>query len=131
MSETTSKAPSLAGFLLLVMAGLCGPSAGADNGIVLQPTPSTTAPEAAPGGTVVLRGTPPANANVDQAGPGGGPGGGSASNRAAGPVPRAGNYDTGGFDRNYDTTGIDRNYNRNYDTTGFDRNFDRSGLSRP
>src|SRR5580704_5406743 len=73
----------LTGVVLLVMASLCGPAAAADNGVVLQATPSTTQPETAPGGTAVLRGTPPANPNVGQAVPGGGPGSGSTNNRAA------------------------------------------------
>jgi hypothetical protein len=90
----------------------------------------TAQSETAPGGTVVLRGTPQASPSAGQAAPG---------NQPVPTLPsRAGwdrSYDTSGFDRrgydptgydlSYDTRGIDRSFDRSYDTTGFDRSFDR------
>jgi hypothetical protein len=99
-------------------------------------TPSTVPrppPETAPGGTVVLRGSPP-NSNASPPAP-------KRSGKGYGPVftlPPGEewdhNYDPTGFDRNYDTS-----FDRNYDTAGFDQRsdrnydtagFDRSGLTR-
>jgi hypothetical protein len=127
--------------VLAAIPVLCG-AAAADNGAapvtVLMPNTVTgrVLPETAPGGTVVLRGTPavtptsgpPAPGPANSSGPSGyGP--------AVGVSPREGwdpNYDTTGIDRrNYDLTGIERRDDPNYDGTGIDRNFDRTGLSRP
>jgi hypothetical protein len=98
--------------------------------------------ETAPGGTVVLRGSPASsdvNAHAPERTRRGPtsyppvatflpPGTGWDHNADTGSFDR--NYDTGGFDRNYDTAGYDQRSDRNYDTTGFDRRFDRSGRTR-
>ena len=96
-------------------------------------TPSSVsrpAPEIAPGGTVVLRGSsstaqtpnPPALAAAPAA---------TARGKVPVPVVPAAGWDTTGFDRRYNMIGTDFQLDRNYDAGGFDRNFNRNGLSRP
>ena len=106
------------------------PQAASGGTVVLRP--STPEPQIVQGGAFVVRGSSQANANVRRTTPG---------NNQPVVAPRAGwdhNYDTTGFDRrydtsydrNYDTTGIDRNVDPNYDTTGSDRNYDTTGFDR-
>jgi hypothetical protein len=72
-------------------------------------------PETAPGGTVLLRGSPVnINASLPAAERSGGNGSGYYQ-----PNP--------GWNRNY---GTDLRFDGNFDAGGFDRNFDRSGLTR-
>jgi hypothetical protein len=118
-------------FVLLGIAGLCGPAVAADNGpvpIVVSPgTVERPLPETTPSGTVVLRGPPPPHPTAAQP---------EGNDEPVPVLPALGgwdrNYDTSGIDRSgYDTTGLNSNTDQNYDTGGFDRRFDRSGLSRP
>jgi len=80
---------------------------------------STAEAQTAPGGTVVLRGSPPANSNVGRIVPSNQPT--PAPTRSAGSDD---NYDAN-FDRSHDSSGMDRRFDGNYDTSGFDRHFDR------
>jgi len=92
------------------MANLGGVAIAADNEVasaVAYPTGiEQPLPEIAPGGTVVLRGKPPAKANVGQPGLG--------ENNGL-----AGNYPAALFQP------------QGWDMSGFDRRFDRSGLTPP
>ena len=96
--------------IVLVMASLGGRAIAADNeaaSTVTYPTGiEQPLPEIAAGGTVVLRGKPPAKANLGQ------PGFGENNGLA-------GNYPTALFQP------------QGWDMTGFDRRFDRSGLTPP
>ena len=74
---------------------------------------SMPAPETAPGGTVVLRGSP---ANL------------IASPPATETSSRSGYYKSSYPYARY--VGVDQNFNGNFDNTGFDRRFDGSGLTR-
>jgi hypothetical protein len=113
--------------MLLGIGSFYNPAVAAEKGTeITVVTPSTVqrpAPETAPGGTVVLRGSP-VNLNASP------PALGRSGNQPVSALTSAG-WDTSGFDHNYDTSGIDQRSDRNYDATGFDRGFDRSGLTRP
>ena len=90
---------------------------------VLPSPVSHPAPETAPGGTVVLRGSSPSAQAPGASAPG------AKGNSPVPVLPRT-KLDTTGFDRRFDATGINGQFDRTYNA-GFDRNFDRTGLSRP
>jgi hypothetical protein len=110
---------------MLLGIGCCCAAAAAEKDIeITVVTPRAVprpAPETAPGGTVVLRGSP-VSSNASPPAPGRN---GDAYYRPVSSLSPA------GWDRNYDTTGIDRRSDRNYDATGFDWGFNRIGLTRP
>jgi hypothetical protein len=96
--------------VVLVVAGLGGRAIAADNeaSTVAYPTGiEQPLPEIAAGGTVVLRGKPPANANVGQ------------------PI----SVQINGFAGNYPAAAFFPP--QEWDTGGFNRRFDRSGLTPP
>jgi hypothetical protein len=103
--------------MLLAAGSFYNPTVAAENGIeITVVSPSTVlrpAPETAPGGTVVLRGSP-VNLNTSLPAPERSGRGYRLTNRPAAVLPPGEGWDTTGIDRNYDIVG-----------------FDRSGLSHP
>src|SRR6202035_4233759 len=114
---------------LLGIAGFCDVAAAADDDmrftIVSPGVAQRPAPETAPGGTVVLRGSPTTNSNTTPAAYGNsGAAYGSTSIGPTVPLHAQGGwdraYDAGGIDRRYDFSDFNRSHDYRYDTSGFD-----------
>ena len=92
--------------VLLGIAALAGPAAAADGGASppVQSSAGAPPPEIAPGGTVVLRGSGPANTDAAQPAPE--PSAGSTGDGPAAASRQRQGWDTGGFDRRFDRSGL-------------------------